>query len=142
MVSTPNAPEGLFEKIEREPENICLYKRLFLDYTYGIDKIYTKEEIAHAQKSPSFEREYNLKYLGKVGNVFHTLEAAIATQQQGQEMLGWSESTMIGRSMGIDVAWGDTSKFAIVITQYRYNKVDTSIVAEVDSITKNGSHDR
>ena len=35
MVSTPNAPDGLFEKIEREPENTCLYKRLFLDYTYG-----------------------------------------------------------------------------------------------------------
>ena len=82
MVSTPNAPDGLFEKIEREPEDGCLYKRLFLDYTYGIAKIYTTEEIALAQKSPSFEREYNLKYLGKVGNVFHTLdiEAAICTR--------------------------------------------------------------
>ncbi len=126
MVSTPNAPEGLFEKIEREPENTCLYKRLFLDYTYGTNKIYTREEIALAQKSPSFEREYNLKYLGKVGNVFHTLdiEAAICTQEEGKEMIAWSESTMIGRSMGIDVAWGDTSKFAIVITQYRNNKIE------------------
>jgi hypothetical protein len=46
--------------------------------------------------------------LGKVGNVFHALdiEAAICTQQEGQEMLDWSTSTMIGRSMGIDVAWG------------------------------------
>ena len=43
MVSTPNAPEGLFEKIEREPEDTCLYKRLFLDYTYGLDK-YTQEK--------------------------------------------------------------------------------------------------
>ena len=77
MVSTPNAPEGLFERIEREPEATCLYKRLFLDYTYGIDKIYTREEIALAQKSPSFEREYNLKYLGKVGNRLHMLHAFI-----------------------------------------------------------------
>ena len=124
--STPNAPDGLFEKLEREPEDTCLYKRLFLDYTYGLDKIYTREEIALAQKSPSFEREYNLKYLGKVGNVFHTLdiEAAICTQQEGQEMMDWSTSTMVGRSMGIDVAWGDTSKFAIVITQYRNRKVE------------------
>jgi hypothetical protein len=126
MVSTPNAPEGLFEKIEREPEGSCLYKRLYLDYTYGLDRIYTRDEIALAQKSPSFEREYNLKYLGKVGNVFHTLdiEAAIVTQQQSQEMLDWSTNVMIGRSMGIDVAWGDTSKFAIVITQHRNNKVE------------------
>ena len=38
--------------------------------------------------------------------------------------MDWSTSTMVGRSMGIDVAWGDTSKFAIVITQYRNRKVE------------------
>ena len=53
MVSTPNTPDGLFEKIEREPENTCLYKRLFLDYTYGLDKIYNREEIEKAKTSPS-----------------------------------------------------------------------------------------
>ena len=126
MVSTPNAPVGLFERIEREPEDTCMYRRLFLDYKYGLGKIYTEAEISAAQASPSFDREYNLKYLGKVGNVFHTLdiEAAICTQKEGQEMMDWSTSTMIGRSMGIDVAWGDTSKFAILITQYRNNKVE------------------
>jgi hypothetical protein len=72
MVSTPNAPDGLFESIEKEPEVTCIYKRLFLDYTYGLDKIYTREEIEKAKQSPSFEREYNLKYLGRIGNVFHT----------------------------------------------------------------------
>ena len=77
MVSTPNAPDGLFEGIEREPEDICLYRRLFLDYTYGLDQIYTIEEIERAKASPSFEREYNLKYLGKVGNVFHTLDIEV-----------------------------------------------------------------
>ena len=79
MVSTPNAPDGLFEHIEKEDEETCLYKRLLLDYTYGLGKIYTQEEIDKAKASPSFEREYNLKYLGLIGNVFHTkdIEAAI-----------------------------------------------------------------
>jgi hypothetical protein len=44
MVSTPNAPDGLFERIEKESEDTCLYKRIFLDYTYGIGKIYAAEE--------------------------------------------------------------------------------------------------
>jgi hypothetical protein len=44
MVSTPNSPDGLFEAIEKEPEETCLYKRLFLDYTYGLDRIYSREE--------------------------------------------------------------------------------------------------
>jgi hypothetical protein len=52
MISTPNAPYGLFEKIEKEPEKTCIYKRLKLDYTYGLDKIYTKEEIEKAKQSP------------------------------------------------------------------------------------------
>jgi hypothetical protein len=50
MVSTPNAPDGLFERIEKEAEDTCLYKRLFLDYTYGIGKIYTADEIEKAKQ--------------------------------------------------------------------------------------------
>jgi hypothetical protein len=46
MVSTPNAPEGLFERIEKEPGQSCLYKRIFLDYTYDVNRIYSKDEIA------------------------------------------------------------------------------------------------
>jgi hypothetical protein len=42
MVSTPNAPGGLFQRIQQEPLETCLYKKIFLDYNYGLDKIYTK----------------------------------------------------------------------------------------------------
>ena len=70
FVSTPNKPNGLFEKIEKEPFDTCIYKKMFLDYTYGLGKIYTKEEIDKARASPSFEREYCLKYQGLIGNVF------------------------------------------------------------------------
>lgn len=31
IVSTPNAPDGLFERMEKEPEETCLYKRLKMD---------------------------------------------------------------------------------------------------------------
>ena len=41
--------DGLFERIEQEPEETCIYKRIFLDYTYGLDKIYTREEIEKAK---------------------------------------------------------------------------------------------
>jgi hypothetical protein len=74
MVSTPNAPDGLFEKIDKEPEDTRIYKRLKLDYTYGLGKIYTVKEIDKAKQSPSFEGEYNLKYLVLIGNVFHTAD--------------------------------------------------------------------
>lgn len=34
FVSTPNAPNGLFQRIEQEPFENCLYKKIRLDYTY------------------------------------------------------------------------------------------------------------
>ncbi len=52
MVSTPNGPGGLFERIEKEPEETCIYKRLLLDYTYGLERIYTRQEIEKAKASP------------------------------------------------------------------------------------------
>ena len=70
MISTPKSPLGLFETIEKESEEKCIYHRLRMDYTYGLGKIYTNEEIEKAKQSPSFEREYCCKYLGKIGNVF------------------------------------------------------------------------
>jgi hypothetical protein len=48
MVSTPNQPNGLFEQIERESSEKCLYRKIFLDYTYGLGKIYSQAEILKA----------------------------------------------------------------------------------------------
>jgi hypothetical protein len=119
MVSTPNAPDGLFERIEKEAEETCIYKGLFMDYTYGIGKIYTQEEIEKAKQSPSFEREYNLKYLGKIGNVFHTkdIEAAIEKGRKYEPDNFNPYYSLTSRSMGIDPAYG-SSAFGIVVTEW------------------------
>jgi hypothetical protein len=134
MVSTPNAPDGLFERIEKEAEDTCIYKRLFLDYTYGLGKIYTQEEIDKAKQSPSFDREYDLKYLGKIGNVFHTKDIEAAIQRGAfydPEVLFVSFdnnnnnnpfAASYGRAMGIDPAYGSSS-FGIVITQLIDNQI-------------------
>jgi hypothetical protein len=124
MVSTPNAPDGLFERIEKESEDTCLYKRIFLDYTYGIGKIYTSEEIEQAKQSPSFEREYNLKYLGKIGNLFHTkdIEAAIEKGRKYDPDNFSPYYSFTSRSMGIDPAYG-SSAFGIVVTQWQDNHI-------------------
>jgi hypothetical protein len=70
MISTPNASKGLFERIEKEPEETCIYKQIFLDYTYSLNRIYTSEELEKAKESPLFEHKYNLKYLELVGIYF------------------------------------------------------------------------
>jgi hypothetical protein len=121
MVSTPNAPEGFFEMMEREER--CLYHRIFLPYTRGLGKIYTEEEIAKARESPQFEREYNLQYIGQQGNVFshESIEHAIQLGLDLEKIPNYYASISgirqdTHKSLGIDPGFG-SSKFGIVVTQ-------------------------
>jgi hypothetical protein len=114
MSSTPNAPEQLFDRIEHEPESTCLYHRLFLDYTYGLNKIYTVDEIQAAKASPSFEREYNLKYLGLIGNVFHTKDIDAAIEKAKKVTTEVNSYTQ--KSVGLDPGFG-SSAFGVCITE-------------------------
>jgi hypothetical protein len=116
MVSTPNLPGGLFEKIELEPEDTCLYKRLFLDYTKGLGKIYSVKEIEEAKTSPSFEREYNLSYGYGLGNIVLPSEIDRATVL-GKAMESISPDNIhTYKTLGIDAGFGN-SKFAFVVSE-------------------------
>jgi hypothetical protein len=120
LVSTPNAPGGLFQKIEQEPEDSCIYKRMSLGYQVGLDKIYSQAEIEKAKATPSFEREYNLQYLGLVGNVFRTEDIEQAVKEydivEYDTMDSYYQYKPQAR-MGIDPGFG-SSNFAITITNF------------------------
>jgi hypothetical protein len=120
MVSTPNRPDGLFNKIEKESFESCIYKRLFLDWTYGLGKIYTQEEIEKARRSPSFPREYELQYQGLIGNVFSILSI------EKCQKIEYNPLTIIPNckiSIGIDPSFG-SSKFAIVTTRFVNERIE------------------
>lgn len=88
---------------------------MFLDYTYGLDKIYSREEIEKAEQSPSFEREYNLKYLGLIGNVFHTKDIEAAIHRGGNtypDIINYYSQ----KCMGIDPGFG-SSEFGVVLVE-------------------------
>jgi hypothetical protein len=67
--------------------------------------------------------EYNLKYLGRIGNVFHTkdIEAAIEKRRK-YDPDTFNRVYLSSRSMGIDPAWG-SSAFGIVVTQWEDNHI-------------------
>ena len=67
-----------------------------MDYNYGLRKIYTKEEIDKARLSPGFGREYELQYLGKIGNVFNSLQIDKAIEL-GEQYLWIKYQLMITR---------------------------------------------
>ena len=104
LVSTPKAPGGLMQQIELEQDS--LYHKLFFDYTYGLEgpyPIYSVDQIEKAKQSPEFEREYNLKYLGLIGNVFHPkdIEAAI---EKGKKYNSDIVNSYSQKSVGLDPA--------------------------------------
>ena len=118
MVSTPNLPGGLFEKIEQEDEKACLYKRIFLDYKWGLGgRIYSEQEIAKAMSAPGFKKEYCLAYGFGIGDVVLPSELDEAIEL-GDKMDNIPTTNMhTTKTLGIDAGYG-SSKFAFVITEY------------------------
>jgi hypothetical protein len=120
MVSTPNRPDGLFAQIEKESFESCIYKKIFLDYTYGLGKIYTKEEIEKARRSPSFPREYELQYQGLIGNVFSSQSIENCQKKEYNPSLTIPNCKV---SIGIDPSFG-SSKFGIDVTRFVNERIE------------------
>ena len=120
MVSSPNRPDGLFNKIEKESFESCIYKKVFLDYTYGLGKIYSQEEIEKARRSPSFPREYELQYQGLIGNVFSPQSI------ENCQKLEYNPTVTIPNckvSIGVDPSFG-SSKFGIITTRFVNERIE------------------
>jgi hypothetical protein len=114
MASTPNRPDGLFERIEKDPNS--KYKKLFLGYELGLGKIYDPEYIAQKKLEPEFEREYNLKYLGKVGNVFSPSQIDKSVEL-GEQYKHLPINPYAIHSIGVDIGFGSSST-AVVATEW------------------------
>ena len=107
LVSTPALPGGLYEKIERESEESCIYKRIFLPYTVGLGKIYSAEDIEKAKASPSFPSEYGLQYGVGQGNIFPSAFVDLCVQYYEMQMQNGR------KTLAVDPGYG-SSKFAIL----------------------------
>jgi hypothetical protein len=127
LVSTPNRPGGLMQQIELEPDS--LYHKLFFDYHYGLEgpyPIYSQEQIQKARLSPEFGREYELQYLGLVGNVFSQSSIENATKTEYDPGVIHPNAK---KSLGIDPSYG-SSNFAIVATQLVDGKIQVIEASE------------
>ena len=131
IVSTPDAPSKLMERMMKDKES--KYKKFLYDYTIGLEgnpnsrgRIFTIEEIQEAMQYPSFEREYNLKFLGKIDNVFHQgdIEYAqiIGRDYDPTDESIWNTLTT-SKVLGIDTG-SSSSATGFVIIQYRHPFVE------------------
>jgi len=125
LCSTPNRPGDLVHSILSQPFEQSFYKILKFDYTWGLGKIYTDEDIRIAKASDSFAREYNLQFAGVSGNVISSA-ALTRCQELGEAMDkttpidDWRIQTRY--VMGIDMGYG-SSNTAITVSRFVNGKV-------------------
>ena len=126
FVSTPNKPGGFMETFLNEEDS--KYYNLKLDYRIGLGKIYTQQEIEQAKGDyTTFQREYDLKFLGSVGTCFAQtkIDAIVKEATYNPDLI----DPYAMRSIGIDCGWG-SSPFGITITQFRRNKIEVLYTEE------------
>jgi hypothetical protein len=129
MISTPKAPGGLMQQIKLEHDS--LYHKLFFDYHHGLEgpyPIYSQKQIDKAKQSLEFAREFELQYLGLVGNVFS--QQSIELCQKHEYNPDWIVPEA-RKSLGCDPTFG-SSKFAIVVTQLVDGKIQVIHAEEYD----------
>ena len=133
-MSTPNAPGGLFEQIEKEPFDTCIYKKLILLYHEGLGTIYSNDEIENIKHSLSFPREYEGKYIGLEGNVFtpQSIEKITVSNYDPEKIVPGCIM-----SVGLDPAFG-SSKYGVVVTRFANNRIE---VLEADEYERPDTQD-
>lgn len=131
MVSTPNAPNGLFQKIELDPNS--KYHKIILDYTVGLDKIYDRREIEKKKREPEFAREYEGKYLGKIGNVFspYQIDNCISLgEEYSIDKIPVSLYTL--KSVGIDPGFSSSSTGIVILEHIKILNDNKHMIRVVD----------
>lgn len=117
LSSTANRPDGLMATIEQQPGD--KWKKLKLDYTYGLGSIYDPKEIAKMKHDVEFPREMECKYLGKTGNTFKPIDIDLSVKRYDDFKLSQIpiENNRQVTFVGIDPASG-SSNTGIVATQH------------------------
>ena len=109
MVSTPNMPGGLYERMEEETDNGYVMKSY--NYEHGVGIVYDPDIIEREKnQNPSFEREYNLQYGYGLGDIFSGIDSIV--EKYDLELIG-EKSGLYG-----DPAFG-SSNFGVLGAEIR-----------------------
>jgi len=127
LSSTPNKPNSIMQRIELDPKS--KYFKLRLPYELGVGTIYNNEEINKAKNQVEFEREFNLKFLGKVGNIF-TSSQIDQCIELGKEF----DTTKIPvslytlKSVGIDPGFSSSSTGIVVLEHIKVDNDNRHVI--------------
>lgn len=122
-LSTVNQYGDLMDKIFNQSPDETIYQRLKMDWTYSRGKLYSDLDISNARKSQSWNAEMELKLSYGFGNCFSedAINACITDNYSTDPDRSILDATVI--SVGVDIAYGSSSKFAVCATAIINGKV-------------------
>ena len=130
-VSTPNRPDGVFNRMKKEGKSVHGYEWLDMDYKYGLPpwgRIYDPVQLEIEKLKPYFRREYMLQFLGVEGNVFSEIDI------QAAEFNGYDPNDAdygARRAMGIDPGFG-SSAFGICVMELSNGRIRVLYADDVE----------
>ena len=136
FVSTPNLPSGLFYQMEFDQSPDFPYKRVFLPWTVGENKIYDSKQIELARSNPGWRSEFCLEYGFGTGTIFRNdqIDACIC-EYDTEPPLHELDNSVVTISCDPGGFGSTGSKFGIVSTCIREdNKIYILDCIEYDQI--------
>jgi hypothetical protein len=124
-LSTPQKPGDFMDRLFQEDYETSIWKRLALDWNWGINKIYDSNDINKIKGDRGFLREFCLKFSGLAGNVLdpEAIDRCITTGDtlaKTAPLDDWNIPTKY--VMSIDIGWG-SSNTAIMVSRFVSGKV-------------------
>ena len=129
LSSTPGRLGDLMDIIRQQSEDQCFYRRMYLSYKAGLNKIYSPEEIEIQKMSLSFAREYDLSFESGIDALFSPADIAVVTSEPydcSDNSINASGTFWLGCDPGFS-----TSSFGLVVITFVDGKIQLMYENEV-----------
>jgi hypothetical protein len=131
FISTPNKDGDVIHKISLEKDS--LWTRSYFDYRVAVNHMWTPEEVEHMKRSPSFPKEYDLKFGYGTSTIFNAHDIDFITSDSYDTSEETCTSPYFTRWLAIDPGWGGSNCFGISIVQWKDSKLEVVYEAELQA---------
>ena len=122
FVSTPNKDGDIMHKISLEKDS--LWTKLYFDYRVAVNHMWTPQEVEHMKCSPSFPKEYDLKFGYGTSTIFNAKDIDFITSNPHDTSEETCTSPYFTKWLAIDPGWGGSDSFGIVIVRWRDSNLE------------------
>ena len=105
-------------------EKDSLWTKLYFDYCVAVNHIWTPREVEHMKRSPSFPKEYDLKFGYGTSTIFNAHDIDFITFDSYDTSDESCTSPYSTRWLAIDPGWDGSKSFGIVIVQWKDSKLE------------------